>query len=738
MRRIFTLFSILLLLSSSYVLSQSNFTQNSNLNDDRYPNEPYLFDDLNYIPGTDLLLTVRKSDLTNSTLFAESGTIKRVFRRQGRLFFYPTLIVSTRLDSKPLNLYGSGNDSNKYYWRFRLKIKGKDGYQSSPRLLILYSDGTSESKDINVLNSDDFLNYDIEVELGSKNITKFSIESDGNTNGFDVDEISIHTDAPIDNKTTFNGTSWSLGEPDYFLDAVFEGEFIWNKDLQAKSLLVKSGSEIIINSGKKINLLKEIIVEDGANITFLENSYLIQLDDYAVNRGDVSFIRRSVPMFRYTTNTWSSPVKDQNLFAFSPGTRENRFFRYQTSTDEWLNEGINSGTIFEEGIGYGIYAPHHFSGYNNGTGIPDVFTGVFKGVPNNGSINVYLKKHLTGNNQYLLGNPYPSPISLYAFLYLNEEYIENVSVYKHQVPIDNYLGEYISDESQYVTFNLGGSSDPELESYSYLLDVGEGFFAKTFDDSMANVEVNFMNYYYRFDEEEFSDFNETPISYRSASDPRVYDKFWLSLSKDNKRIGNALIGFSDVTTDGFDRRYDSKTFTNETSVGIYSKINDQDYLIQTLNTYNNGKKIRLSYMVQNEGFYTVNLSKIEGNLSNENIYLRDKLTNQYINLKENINYEFFSELGYNDTRFEIVFQNDLSSSELEDQKVFEIHTDKNNIILTSKSNKTNEFEVYTIEGKLIYKDKFLTKKIISNVSKGIYVIKVKNEEKQLTQKLIIK
>ena len=289
-----------------------------------------------------------------------------------------------------------------------------------------------------------------------------------------------------------------------------------------------------------------------------------------------------------------------------------------------------------------------------------------------------------------------------------------------------------------MTFNLGGSSDPELESYSYLLDVGEGFFAKTFDDSMANVEVNFMNYYYRFDEEEFSDFNETPISYRSANDPRVYDKFWLSLSKDNKRIGNALIGFSDVTTDGFDRRYDSKTFNNETSVGIYSKINDQDYLIQTLNTYNNGKKIRLSYMVQNEGFYTMNLSKIEGNLSNENIYLRDKLTNQYINLKENINYEFFSDQGYNDTRFEIVFQNDLSSSELEYQKLFEIHTDKNNIILTSKSNKTNEFEVYTIEGKLIYKDKFLTKKIISNVSKGIYVIKVKNEEKQITQKLIVK
>ncbi|QTV04767.1 T9SS type A sorting domain-containing protein [Faecalibacter bovis] len=737
MIRNFILFTLLLTLSTTSLYSQDSTSNELILNDDRYPNEPFLFDDLNYIIGSESIVTLRKVDLSQSTLFAESPTIRRVYKMDGALYFNPTQTTGAKLDSKPLNLYGSGNDSNKYYWRFRLKIKGKDGYQSSPRLVLTYSDGISESKNLNVFNSEEFLNYDVEVELGSKNITKFSIESDGNTNGFNIDEISIYTDAPIDNKTTFNGISWSLEEPDYFVDAVFDGQFIWNKNLQAKSLLIKSGSNIIINSGNKINLLNEIIVEEGANITFLENSYLIQIDDNASNVGEVTFVRKSTPMYRYSTNTWSSPVKNQNLFSFSPGTRENRFFKYQTLTDLWVNEGLNSSSIFEEGIGYGIYAPHYFSGYNNGTGTPQVFRGEFKGVPNNGTINVILDKYRDSNNQHLIGNPYPSPISLYAFLYLNEEYIDNVSIYKHQVPVDNYLGEYINEESQYVTFNLSGSSDPNLESNSFLLDVGQGFFAKTLDESMDKVVINFMNYFYRFDEDELSDFTETPIYYRNGTDLRVYDKFWISLSKDNQIIGNTLIGFSDLTTDDFDRRYDSKSFSGQSSDGIFSKINNQDYLIQSLSNYKNDKSIKLSYEIPTDGFYNIKLSKVQGIFQEENIYLKDNLTQQLIDLTEIANYEFFSEQGYNDTRFEIVFKSVLSSEELVYEKEVNIYTKNRDIILTSNSNKIFEFDMFTVEGKLFLKDRFIYNKRISNVPKGIYVIKVRNDDKQLTQKIIV-
>ena len=78
---------------------------------------------------------------------------------------------------------------------------------------------------------------------------------------------------------------------------------------------------------------------------------------------------------------WSAPVTGQNLFSFSPATLTNRFYSYNTSSNKYVNTGLDANSTFDTGKGFAVRAP------NNQTAVtPTVWQGTFTGVPNNGTI----------------------------------------------------------------------------------------------------------------------------------------------------------------------------------------------------------------------------------------------------------------------------------------------------------------------------------------------------------------
>lgn len=712
-----------------------------NAQDDRDPNEPYLIDEFNYITRSGesivaLRNIVKGTDFEgSSTIYNGEAVAKSVYKIDGGLYFNPTRFNTAILTSQDVEFQGTGNDIDKYYWRFRFAVKGRGGIQSTPNIKVKYSDNTEETFVFEVPSGSTYTEHDLEFQLGSKNIIQFEIRALAGFNGFDVDKIAIYTDAPMSNTTTFNGTAWSRGVPNINTDAIFKGNFIYNEPLKAKNLKVLEGSNIIIKSGNNITLSSSLNVDNGAVLKFQENAYLIQYNPEVNNTGNAIFVRSTKPMYRYNTNTWSSPVAKQKLFTFSPNTLTTTFFNYITNTDSWSNSGINSSSTFTPGIGYGIYAPNNFPNYNNGNNQPAIFTGEFVGVPNNGDIEVAINIESTGKRQYLLGNPYPSPISLMALIDRYYEEIDVVSLYTHEVPVNNLTGQYASEKTHFLTINNSGESDPDLGLSSYMIDVGQAFFIKINEAQNRNFKLLFTNYYLRFDDEGFFDHNETPISYRNNR--RVDDKFWLTLRKDSEKLGSNLIGFSSNSTDEFDPKYDAKGIDASGKIGVFSQMNSENYIIQSYSNFSQDKKVLLSFRTPEIGVYNIDLAKVKGVFENQKIYLKDNLLNNLIDLSELETYQFSAEKGLNKDRFEIYFKENLSINDLKQDNV-NIYVKESDLIIQVENEGISNYKIYDITGKLILYGDFIKNTTVSNLDKGVYVAVVSNNGNINNKRIIIK
>ena len=223
--------------------------------------------------------------------------------------------------------------------------------------------------------------------------------------------------------TVWNGTSWSYGSPGPAINAVIEGNYstATNGSFNAKKLTINSGS---LTTNTNIEIQNEIINNAGVTgIVIQNNGSITQVNPLAVNTGNITVHKDSNILKRLDYTLWSSPVfGSQTLANFSPLTSQspNRFYIYdKTLGTEGLFAPIAPTNTFSKGIGYLIRMPNEnpailgtSSAYYLGTA-SIIYTGIFTGVPNNGTISL---NSLTPNTFYAIGNPYPSTISADAFI----------------------------------------------------------------------------------------------------------------------------------------------------------------------------------------------------------------------------------------------------------------------------------------------------------------------------------
>ncbi|WP_431243377.1 DUF7507 domain-containing protein [Flavobacterium sp. P21] len=254
------------------------------------------------------------------------------------------------------------------------------------------------------------------------------------------------TEVKITNQssTTWNGSSWSNGDPNITKNVVFTGAYNITTDLEFCSCTINSGVHLTVPSGKTLTIANGLTVTSTASLTFENSSSLLQNStSNTINTGSINYNRTTGPIRKADYEYWSTPVKNQTLVAFSPLTRAGLYYTHEGSG--WIN--VSSGSTMVPGKGYIIRAPETHSA-TVGTAFPATFIGT----PNNGLVTT----GVNGGTYCLIGNPYPSALDADKFITDNRTVVTGTLYFwTHNTYAGNgATTRYTADD--YASYNLSG------------------------------------------------------------------------------------------------------------------------------------------------------------------------------------------------------------------------------------------------------------------------------------------
>jgi hypothetical protein len=492
--------------------------------------------------------------------------------------------------------------------------------------------------------------------------------------------------------TTWNGTTWSNGEPTASTAAIISGTFTspgtnpnWN--LRACKLTVNAGATVLIKSGDSVTLDGALIAASGSFVTFNSGANLIQYGTTNENTGAIVIKRESARIKRLDYTLWSSPVAAQGLQAFSPNTLSNRFYSYNSSTN--LYQAVDpSATTFSPFNGYLVRTA------NTHPTTPTTWTGQFTGVPNNGNYSMAF----TGYR--VIGNPYPSAIDAENFIDTN---IANGSI---TGTVYFWRKTNGSSNAAYCTYNLGGfvsNNDSAISNMTVnpntstnVLQVGQGFIV----EGTGTSNVVFTN-----DMRIDSNVNR----FLRTANTIERNRIWLNITNAAGSFSQAMIAYMTGATQGVDPSIDGKLLTDG-DVSLASLIETTSYAIQgRALPFDMTDVVPMSFKVTTAGDYTITIDHVDGLFSNgaQTVYLRDNTTGVVHNLSTGA-YTFTSTSGTFDTRFEITYQATslaVSTPIFNESQVVIYKTPTNEISINTGNVVMSKVKIFDIRGRLLQEKK---------------------------------
>ncbi|TDW46096.1 putative delta-60 repeat protein [Flavobacterium sp. 270] len=564
----------------------------------------------------------------------------------------------------------------------------------------------------------------------------------GNFNS--VSGISKHRIARLKlclESTSWNGSSWSNGDPSGGKEVFFNDNFADLNTTNVCSCDIDEGKKVALLSGSILGIEFALT---GAGTLMLENaSSLYQSDDDIINTGNIIYNRNSSPVKRYDLTYWSSPVTRTPKFTLhdlSPDTLGDKYYKYDPIQDKWII--IYNGTEeMIKGIGYNIRAPQTFD-----INTPCIFNGIFSGVPNNGPVSI----SLGGMNKWvLLGNPYPSAIYADQFIVDNKDNIYGTLYFwtHNSVPSSIYPGDakYNYNNDDFASYNLTGSvnigelvgtSAPTSENQnapSGYIASAQSFFAK----SKTALTANFTNSMRVSGQN--SQFFKTAQTHKMDIEKH---RLWLNFNA-KETFKQILIGYVAGATNSWDDNYDGLSIDGNKNADFYSINEGKKLVIQGRELpFNNSDVVLLGYKSAIASECIISIDHADGDLSLSHVYLEDKTNNTICDLTAG-NYTFSTAIGTFDDRFKISFtERTLGIPDLENHNNGVFVSVKDKIIkITSDNENLKEVAVYDISGKQIYqKDKieaasfFIENRFFKN---QILLLKVILENGKVENKKII-
>ena len=516
------------------------------------------------------------------------------------------------------------------------------------------------------------------------------------------------------------------------------------------NLSITSGVSVTIDPLASITLPGNLTVTSGSSLTVAHTASVVQTQDAATvtNNGAISVlvdtpelnVRDFVIMGSPTTaetreGVWgtASVVNKHTTTDFT--TYENPlnpvegYNFYDSDVNDW---SATSG-ILSPGEGYLVRPQAQVEGEG----------GVFNYDFNTGALNTgVITYNLDYNSETggpesspsVLSNPYPSGIQIQLFLDANPQ-IDAVYLWEHNTaPASNIPSPYVNKYNMEDVSTINstgflpaptGAVDP-----NGVLSTSQGFgvFASaagtaTFNNSMRVATGN-------------TTLRNSPIA---------KDRLWINVtSSAYNGSGNTLVAFIQDATQGVDHKYDNGRIASMVSLYSHIQGSDRGYSIQAREAFEDSMTISLGFssIIEEVTSYKISLSDFDGEAWLEATpYLVDNQTGIVTNLMED-SYNFTSDMGEFNDRFEIIFQDRSLGSQESLASSIAMYPNPASDVLTiaSPTAAITKVAVRDIRGRLILGKAVASQNVttidIASLDNAIYLVTTITNEGSITSRLI--
>ncbi|MGA9591137.1 MAG: LamG-like jellyroll fold domain-containing protein, partial [Salegentibacter sp.] len=437
---------------------------------------------------------------------------------------------------------------------------------------------------------------------------------------------------------------------------------------------------------------------------------------------------------------------------------------------DWEQIGSNTDLLIGEG--------YTMKGTSGNATISDPQNYTFKGFPNNGTITL---ENIGADQNYLIGNPYPSAISADEFILdhlkvsggTNTQNVFNGTLYywDHFSGHTHYLQRYVGG---YAMYNLSGpvraiATDDRINTSTNekgykvpgpYIPVGQAFFINTANqgwnsetENIQGGDITFKNKYraYVSERDTTSIRFLKPVTLDKKSNENKFHKdnrykIRLNFHSPTGYDRELLVTADANASNGYDLGYDAPLLDN-TDEDMFWLIGDGEFVIQGVPNFNIDQVLPIGMMTSEKGMIEVKIAKLENIPAEINIYLRDNSDSSYYNLRK-ASYQAELEAGYH-KRYDLVFndgsivkqQPGIISSRLDASyadKKHQIKLDNPELLPIEK------ISVYNIAGQLVetFSDVDTKKSLLLDLKKplssAIYIIKVFSEDESVSKKIIVR
>ncbi len=499
------------------------------------------------------------------------------------------------------------------------------------------------------------------VNYGSFSSLDFvDIDNDGDKDVFigrESGDVEYFQNDPIDNDPTiWNGTVWDNGPPNSGKNAIVRGDLNVVDNLQSNTLTIDATWEVTVSADKVIIAHGDLTNNGTITLKTGENQSASLIDNGNVSgTGTVKLeIDLSANKYHQVSSPFNLGDVDSDVFTKTYTTPyfNTNFYKYNETdgTADWMNGWVRAYTDqstaddLEVGRGYSVYFDRDVTAVIEGTHNTDVV-----------NYNVTLTDGLEIDDHEgwnLIGNPYPSKLSIDAFLIENS--FSNNRIEGSVRFWNDANGVYSTED--YAYWNLTGeigSGNPETNGQSSettkkptnYIAPGQGFYVK----ALGDFALEFNNSM-RLRGTAGSVFFKS----KSNKDPK---KIKLGLVGPQGHYNEILVALDERATNDYDIMFDASKIIGNDYIGFYTLLNNKKYGIQTFNDDQDDiLTVPLGIFSGVAGEYKfskVFLKKFENNYK---VYLIDNQENRKIDLSKESSYTCILGAETNNTRFELSFE----------------------------------------------------------------------------------
>ena len=508
----------------------------------------------------------------------------------------------------------------------------------------IYSGATTAS--LSISNISGVINYQYYCQIRENTATCYSASN----------AVKI-TDT---NATTWNGTVWSNGVPDATKFATINGNYntALHGSFECCSLLVNATFTLDIQANNYVEVTNNITNNGTLNV--MNKGSLVQINDLGVNTGNISY-RRATTGVPLDYVYWSSPVNGVNtptgyIYTWNPDV-----LNPNGGQGNWV---AATNTLMQSGVGYimrGVLSRNFVGVPRNGVYTPTIRRGSNIGAGSAGPNGVMRLD--TDDNWNLLGNPYPSAISIGSFLAANTEIDGFVRLWTHgTLPstsiADPFYDNFVSNYSalDYIAINGAGATSGSGtlsvigggQSFFVLMNPGTAVSSTAlFNNSMRDKGYSNSQFYR----------NANNVEVNAVGGDIERHRIWLDLVTPTQTI-RTLVAYVEGATQEKDRMFDAIT-DYKSSQNFYSLIDTNSMTIQgRALPFDSEDKVPLGFKTNVAGNFTIAIAEVDGLFNdNQNIYVEDLELGIIHDLKSNP-YTFTATAGINNSRFLLRYTNE--------------------------------------------------------------------------------